>query len=358
MKKSVMTLVMTGAALGVLSGCKSDEKALPEAKPKVNLKTEVVHLQTVSDGLEIPAHVDVDPSKMVHVYAPLSGRLLSLEVQPGQEVRKGQTVAMLQSGDVAAARSDFEKAKIEAMRADRALDRGKLLLAHEVLSQADFDELKAADDAAHSEQERARQRIRELGFSETGTSDTTAVVAPIGGSVLEIGTATGEMQRSLETSNGIATVANLDSVWVVGDVFEHDLSVVKSHSSADVMLQAYPGETFHGTVANIGDVFDPQTHALKVRVVLNNPGHRLKPQMFGSIRIGMGQRQMILVPMASVIHDGDIASVYVKNGEKYDARTVKLGATHGDKVEIAGGLNDGDMVVTQGAAFLRTPVGD
>jgi cobalt-zinc-cadmium efflux system membrane fusion protein len=112
MKKSVMTLVMTGAALGVLSGCKSDEKALPDAKPKINLKTEVVHLQTVSDGLEIPAHVDVDPSKMVHVYAPLSGRLLSLEVQPGQEVRKGQTVAMLQSGEVAAARSDFEKAKI------------------------------------------------------------------------------------------------------------------------------------------------------------------------------------------------------------------------------------------------------
>lgn len=358
MKKSVMTLLMTGAALGVLSGCKSEEKSLPEAKPKVNIKTEVVHPQTVMDGLEIPAHVDVDPAKVVHIYAPLSGRLLSLSVLPGQEVRKGQAVGMLQSGDVAGARSDFEKAKIEAMRADRALERGKLLLAHEVLSQADFDELKAADDAAHSEQERARQRVHELGFSETGTSDTTAVTSPIAGSVLEIGTAAGEMQRSLETSNGIATVANLDTVWVVGDVFERDLATIKSHSTADVTLQAYPGEVFHGVVGNIGDVFDPQTHALKVRIVLNNPGHRLKPQMYGSIRIGTGQRTMVLVPLTSVIHDGDIASVYVKNGDKYDARKVTLGTTHGDKVEIASGLNDGDVVVTQGAAFLRTPVGD
>ncbi|WP_263408107.1 efflux RND transporter periplasmic adaptor subunit [Terriglobus tenax] len=358
MKKSVMTLVMTGAALGMLSGCKSDEKELPEAKAKINIKTEVVHQQTVNDGLEIPAHVDVDPSKMVHVYAPLSGRLLNLAVQPGQEVRKGQTVAMLQSGDVAGARSDFEKAKIEALRADRVLERGKLLLAHEVMSQAEFDELKAADDAAHSEQERARQRVHELGFSENGTSDTTAVTSPITGSVLDIGTAAGEMQRSLETSNGIATVANLDEVWVVGDVFERDLAAVKSRSTADVTLQAYPGETFHGTVANVGDVFDPQTHALKVRVVLKNPGHRLKPQMYGSIRIGTGQRPMILVPLASVIHDGSIASVYVKNGDKFDARVVKLGAAHGDKVEVTGGLSDGDVVVTQGAAFLRTPVGD
>src|ERR1700709_463041 len=110
---------------------------------------------------------------------------------------EGQTIAMLQSAEIAQARSDFEKAKIEVLRADRPLQRGTLLLQHEVLSQADFYDLEATDKAAHSELERSRQRIQEYGFSEDGVSDTVAIKAPISGAVLEIGTATGELQKSL-----------------------------------------------------------------------------------------------------------------------------------------------------------------
>src|SRR5205085_9845191 len=111
------------------------------------------------------------------------------------------------------AAADSDKAQIECMRAERGLGRGKLLVAHEVMSQADFQELTAASAAAHAEQERARQRVRELGFSENGTTDTTEIASPISGTVMDVNTASGEMQRSLETANGIATVANLDTVW-------------------------------------------------------------------------------------------------------------------------------------------------
>lgn len=352
---------LTCAVTLVLAGCKhADSPAVAAAyQSKANLKVETVHLQSVRNLLELPGRVEADPARLVHIYAPLSGRLLNFKLSPGQEVTKGQTIAMLQSGDVAQARADYERARIETIRADNALERGKKLLAHEVMSQADFQELTATAAAAHAEQERARQRVHELGFSENGTSDVTAVTTPISGTVLDIGTSNGEMQRSLETTNGIATVANLDTVWVTGDVFERDLGLMHLHAPVDIVFPAYPGETFHGTIYNIGDAIDPSTHALKVRVVLANPGHRMKPQMFATLRIAEPSAPRILVPLSAVLHEGGATEVYVPSGEgKYILRQVAIGPTQGTQVEIVSGLHDGDQLVTEGAAFLREPVSD
>jgi cobalt-zinc-cadmium efflux system membrane fusion protein len=359
-RQSTSLLALLGLCAGVtLAGCNKDTDTAAPEQPKVNLKVDTVHAQNVADTLEIPGRVEADPAHVVHIYAPLSGRLMNLTLTPGQEVRKGQTIATLESGDVAQARSDFEKAKIEVVRADHALERGKLLLAHEVMSQADFQELQATDDAAHSEQERARQRIHELGFSENGTTDITSITAPITGTVTDVGTASGEMQRSLETTNGIATVANLDTVWVTGDLFEHELGLVHPHEAVEMTFAAYPGEVFHGTIDNIGDSLDPTTHAVKARVVMSNPGHRLKPAMFATMRIVRPAEMRILLPVAAVLYDGAKTEVYVPGADgKYDVREVAVGATRGKQIEITSGLRDGDRVVTEGAAFLREPAGD
>ena len=340
------------------AGCRSDEASPVRQQPAASLKIETVHAQNISDSLALPGRVEADPAKVVHIYAPISGRLMNFTLVAGQEVRKGQTIGMLESGDVAQARSDFEKAHIEVLRADRALERGKLMLAHEVMSQADYQELVAADDSAHSEEERARQRIHELGFSESGNSDTTAITAPITGTVLDVQTANGEMQRSLETTNGLATVANLDSVWVTGDLFENDLGKVHLHVPVNILFSAYPGQTFHGSIANISDALDPSTHALKVRVVFANPGHKLKPDMFATLHIALQEKMAILVPQAAVLYNGAQTIVYMPTGNgQYAERAVHAGATHGGEVEILSGLKDGEQVVTEGAAFLRQPAG-
>jgi cobalt-zinc-cadmium efflux system membrane fusion protein len=353
-----ITASLICTAVLLLAGCRNDAPAV-EAEQKVNLKVEAVHMRSTADALEIPGRVEANPAHLVHIYAPLSGRLMNFTLTPGQEVRKGQPIALLQSGDVAQARADFDKARIEVLRADHALDRGKLMVAHEVMSQADFQELTAVDAAAHAEQERARQRVHELGFSENGTTDTTEITSPISGTVLDVNTANGEMQRSLETANGIATVANLDTVWVTGDLFERDLGAVHPQMPVDILFAAYPGETFHGTIANIGDSLDPSTHAVKVRVVLANPGHRLKPAMFATVRIAQPPQSRIVVPLSAVLHVGNSTGVYIPTSAgKYELRDVKTGATHGNQIEIVSGLRDGDRIVTEGAAFLREPVAD
>jgi cobalt-zinc-cadmium efflux system membrane fusion protein len=304
-----------------------------------------------------------DPARVVKVFPPLSGRIFGMQVLPGQEVKQGQTIATLQSADIAQARSDFEKAKIEVLRADRALARGKLLLAHDVLSQADYYELEATDNAAHSEQERALQRIQVLGFSEDSVTDTVPIKAPIAGAVLDIGTATGELQRSLDNAATIATIANLDTVWVVGDVFERDLGSVQVGRQVNIVVPAYPQATLTGRVDNISDAIDPATHTLKLRVVLNNPGHRLKADMFATIRVPGAPRTVFVIPATAIFYEGDKTYVFVSNAQnKLDKREVAVGRTvdaDGKKnIEVLSGLNDGDKVVAVGSALLRPVSGD
>jgi membrane fusion protein, heavy metal efflux system len=364
MKTTDSLLLLSLAALP-LTACKSSAPPPAEATQPANagIETTIAHSQQSTDYLEIPARIAADPSHVVRIFPPASGRMLGLRVLPGQEVKKGDTIATLQSSEIAAARADYEKAKIEVQRADRALTRGKLLLQHEVLSQADYYELEAADQSAHSELERTRQRIHELGFSEDSTSDEVALRAPISGVVLDIGTATGEMQRSLDNATPIATIANIDTVWIVGDVFERDLNSVKPGREVEIRVPAYPDLDLKGRVANIGDALDPNTHTLKLRVVLPNPKHTLKADMFATIRVPGAARNAFILPATAVLHEGDKTSVFLQNASgKYDQRPVTIGRSFDSgavkNIEVLSGINDGDKVVTVGGALLRPTNGD
>ncbi len=367
MKRTESLLLLALVAMP-LTACKKSEPpsgatAEPQQPANAGVETTVAHIQKGTDFLELPAHVEADPSRVVHIYPPLSGRILGLRVLPGQEVGKGAVVAQLQSSDIAAARSDFQKARIEVLRADQALKRGQILLDHEVLSQADFYELKATDDAAHSELDRSRQRIHELGFSEDSSSDEVALTSPISGVVLDIGTAAGEMQRSLDNATPIATIANIDSVWIVGDVFERDLATLKPGREVQVLVPAYPGLTLTGHIANIGDALDPNTHTLKLRVVLPNPRHTLKAEMFATIRIPGAARNTVVLPSTAVIHEGEKTSVFVVSSSgKYEQRPVTVGRSFDSgpvkNIEILTGIQDGEKVVTVGGALLRPTNGE
>ena len=307
----------------------------------------------------LAARVEPDPTRVVHIYSQITGRLVELYVRPGQEVTKGQTIGLIQSSEIAEARADYDKAKIEVARSDRQLDRAKLLLQHEVMAQRDYDDLEAADQAAHAELTRTIQRIHMLGFPPEGSSDSAALHAPISGAVLDIGSASGEMQRSLDNASPIATVANLDSVWILGDVFERDLSTVRSAQSVEVTLPAYPGETLHGTISNISDAMDPTSRTLKVRVVLPNPRHRLKPEMFANLSIARTTAPEFVLPTTAVVHEGSSSYVFLQTAPgKYEQRQVTTGALRGKTVVVTSGLKDGDQVVTTGAALLRAPSGD
>lgn len=337
-----------------LSGCQRNGTA-PQAAPRQQvIETTTVHRAETRGQLVLPARVAADPTRMVRVYPLISGRVLSLRILPGQQVRKGEQIGTLESSDAAQARADFEKARIEAARADLQLARARELLAHQVMAQRDFDDLRALDESDHADLQRARQQLRLLGCSENSTSDVVPIVAPISGVVLDVGTGAGELQRSLDNATAMATIADIRSVWVEGDLYPRDQAAVRTGQDAVITVNGYPGASFHGRVDNVSDAVDPVTLTLKVRVVLPNPGDRLKPGMYANMALAGPIHDTIQVPATAVIRSGNGMFVFVENAAgKYERRNVTLGDTHADRDEITSGLNDGDKVVTAGAELLR-----
>lgn len=348
-----------GLLLPALSACRSEQATSQKAGAKAQvLETTEVHRQKVASQLVLPARIQANPTDMVHIFPMISGRVLSLRILPGQQVKKGEEIGTLQSSEAAQARSDYEKAKIEADRADLQLNRARELLAHEVMAQRDYDDLKALDEADHADLERARQTLHMLGFSEKSTSDVVPITAPISGVVLDVGTGPGEMQRSLDNATAIATIANINSVWVVGDLYPRDQAKVRVGEPVTITVSGYPGLTLHGAIANISDAVDPVSLTLKVRVVLPNPGYRLKPAMYANMTITSREREVIVVPSTAVIQNGESTFVFVETAPgKYERRNVTLGETHTNTDEVAQGLNDGEQVVSTGAELLRASEG-
>lgn len=355
-KRTFFFIAVAFGALLIVTGCsghKQSESNNAEVENKV-IETVTVHPQAVSSQLVLPAKVMANPTDVVHVFPPISGRVIALKVLPGQEVRKNQEIATLQSSDAAQTRSDYEKAKIEVARADLQLQRAKNLLQHQVMAQRDYDDLKALDESDHADLQRAAQALAILGLSPSSTSDTIPLRAPISGVVLDVGTAAGELQRSLDNATAIATIADINSIWVVGDLYPRDLSAVKVGEQVAVSVTGYPGMVLRGRINNISDSVDPVSLTLKVRVVLPNPGHKLKPDMYATISVTNKNGRAIVVPATAVIRNGSEAFVFVMGPDNKPARrNVTLGETSATNDQVTQGLRDGDRVVSSGAELLR-----
>ena len=354
---AVLTLLV---AVLLLVGCGRSEKdsagpepqsAQPSSAPAV--RHVAVERRLVHDVLDLPARVQPDPTKLVRIYPPTSGRVVSVSVKPGARVRRGEILAVLQSGDVGTARADFTKAQIEANRATRAMQRIKSLYEHGAAAEKDYIEAQATADSAHAELERASQRLSLLNLAAHANSDRVGLAAPTDGVVLEVSAAPGEFSKSLESSNPILTIADLTTVWVVADLYEKDVAKVRPRSSVTVTLQAYPGRAWNGSIASISDALDPVTRTLKIRVVLANASRELKPEMFGTVHLETGAHVALVVPATALIREGDKTTVFVEKEGKPEQRNVTLGATVGSEVEVLSGLQAVEQIATEGAELLK-----
>src|SRR5262249_45835959 len=148
--------------------------------------------QTLPETLDLAARVQADPTKVVRIFPPASGRVVAVEVKPGDHVRRGQTGAIFNSSDIASARPDHAKANIEADRAARAMERQKLLFEHGASAEKDYIDARAQSDAARAELARTRQRLELLNVNPSANSDHIPLVTPASGVVLDVSAAAGE----------------------------------------------------------------------------------------------------------------------------------------------------------------------
>jgi cobalt-zinc-cadmium efflux system membrane fusion protein len=318
------------------------------------IQTVAAVLKQVPATLELAGRIEPDPTSVIPIFPPVGGRVVRVEVRPGEAVERGQVLAELESSDVTSARMDYQHALTDAKVKNQQRQRSADLLAKGAAAERDVQQAEADAQMADAEVTRTLDRLRVLGVDPQGVTNEFKLLSPRAGVILDVGASPGEFSKSLDAPKALCTIADLSAVWAVGDIYEKDIPGLKVGQQAEITVSAYGGKKWTGRVAAIGDALDPVTRTLDLRVILQNPGRALKPQMFATIRLVRSVSPAVLIPASSVIREGTSSYVYVQRKQnEFEKRTVALGPTEEDQIEVQSGVKAGEVIVSEGALLLR-----
>jgi cobalt-zinc-cadmium efflux system membrane fusion protein len=333
---------------------KGAEIFLPESSPyRERIKIQPVELRSFTPKIVLPASVEADPTKSVNVLPPVAGRVIELKVHLGDDVKQGQILAIIGSGDFAQAATDVDKAKSALELTRRAYDRAKALKQFGGGAEKDVEQAQSDFTQAQAELARAENRLTQFGGTDDGKGGRVLpIVSPTDGTITAISTAPGAFLNDSTVS--IMTVTDLATVWVTANVPENDLAFVAKNQLVDITLPAYPGEVLHGKVAIVSQVLEPDTRRNKVRIVFDNASGRLKPNMFGNVTFYGPARQAIEVPTSALLMNNDATTVFVETKPwTFERRLVQPEADRDGIAPIAKGLSSGDKVIISGGVLLN-----
>lgn len=321
----------------------------PELFKTAKAMTRALPTQIIANGTISP-----DVTRTIHVTSLGGGRVVDLKVKLGDMVKRGQTLLVISSPDLAAAMSDYQKAKADELLSHKALDRAQLLYDRGAIAAKDLEVAQDAEDKAKVDVDTAEHRVQVLGADPAHPSPLLDLKAPVAGTIVEQNVAGFEGVKSLDNTPNLFTIADLGEVWVVCDVFENDLGEVHLGDSADIRLNAFPDRIFHGKVADISRVLDPNTRSAKVRIVLGNGDGALRPGMFAAATFRSRKlTDRVVVPSTAIMRLHDKDWVFRKESEKH-FRKVEVqadGLAPDGMQEIREGVKPGEELVTNALEF-------
>ncbi|MDN4983310.1 efflux RND transporter periplasmic adaptor subunit [Bradyrhizobium arachidis] len=331
-----------------------DAVAVPDGSPvRSKLAIASVIAREVSRDLALPAVVEVNPARLIKVAPPLAGRVTQLKVTLGEQVKAGQPLFSIDSPDLAAAYSDYDRAKALLALAQKNRDRQRGLSKIGGAAEKDLQQAETDYATAEVEDQRATAHLKQIGIDpETpNKSRTVTVVAPMDGSVTDLGVAPGEYWN--DSTQALLTVSDLSSVWVTASVPEKDIAQIVKGQPVDVRLVAYPDEIRHGNVLFVSDVLDADTRRTKVRIAFDNADGRLRPGMFATATFHAGSRTLATAPTSALLLKDDLTQVYVETSPwQFEPRTVDIAFQQGEQAFIAKGIKPGDRIVVKGGVLL------
>jgi cobalt-zinc-cadmium efflux system membrane fusion protein len=333
------------------------------AAQQQNLRLYTVAPSKFRKTIETTGTVDFDNDQATSVLAPFSGPVSRLLASLGDRVRKGDPLALVDSPDFATAISAYGKALATARTARRLANLDKDLIQHQGVAQREAEQ--AETDAANAEADRDAalqalialqvdpEAIKEIQKGRPISRPGAIIRSPIAGTVVEKLITPGELLQAGSTA--CFTVADLSRVWVLAQVYGSDLASISLGEPAEV-ASGSAAKNFSGKVDNISALVDPDTRAVAVRVVVENPGDLLKKQMYVRVLIQAGEEGTgLLVPVSAILRDDEkLPFVYLaQHNGSFARQHVTLGYRAGDQYEIATGLTAGDQIVVDGGIFVQ-----
>ncbi|UOG77358.1 efflux RND transporter periplasmic adaptor subunit (plasmid) [Hymenobacter tibetensis] len=335
-----------------LAGCSSpevkQEKSAPFQLSEVMMKQlelDTVRLRPVQSELAFSGQVVSNGDQTAKVFPLVGGVVEDLKVELGDHVTKGQLLAVVRSGEIADVQNQSSLAGT-----DLAIARKNLAVAEDQFAAGLISEreLVLARQEARKATGNATKSRKQLGIYGVSSEGRYTIKAPISGFITEKNV-TENMQYNDDNVDHFFTIANLDEVWVMANVFESDIAKVKLGDGVLVTTLSYPDKPLRGKIDKLFNVLDPDSKVMKVRVRLANPGYLLKPAMYAQVRIeNTAGTQMLAVPTKSVIFDKDRHFVMVyKDRQHVETRPVTIHKTVGNVSYVGAGLQAGEIVIAE-----------
>jgi cobalt-zinc-cadmium efflux system membrane fusion protein len=317
----------------------------------------------LAESLTLPGRMQYSLDGYAKVGTPLVGIVKALPVRLGEKVAAGQVLASIESADIGMAYSDYAKAESDLLLTRRSLELSKDLYAVKSLSRKEFDQAQNDYNKAQAEFNRARQRLLTLRVSPAELTKPTPerhistrfdLKSPLRGVIVDKSVTLGQVVGQDQTQT-LFTVADLDVLQVVADVYERDLRYLKAGLPAVVTVESFPNDTFPAKLIHVGEFVDPASRTIKIRCDVTNMDYKLKPEMFARVQVILSSAPTaVVVPRSAVVRMGADTVVFVRRSDLiFERRAVVTGTVEGDHIEVREGLKDGETIVTKGAVMLK-----
>lgn len=323
------------------------------------IKLGTVSRMELSDTLRVAGQVDFDEQRVTRIGATVTGRVIELTAMLGQQVKVGDTLAVLNSTELGAAQLAYMKARAQAQLNERNVERAQQLFAADVIGSAELQRRESELSISRAEMRAAADQLRVLGVSSKSLEKLTStgainsvspVVATMAGTVVERLVAQGQV---VQPSEVMFTVADLSRVWVEAEVPEQQAAAVRPGQTIQVEIPAL-GQQLTAKLIFIADTVNPMTRTIMVRSELDNSDRSLKPAMLATVLIQGRPTARLAVPDTAIVRENNKDYLFVEVGpQQFKLTEVALGPAIGTMRPVLGGVAEGTKVVTEGAFHLN-----
>ena len=326
----------------------------PGASQLSMVQTQSIPLSPIPISDQLSARVAYDEDVTARISVSFSGRITEIKAAPGDAVKAGQVLAVIDSPDFGAAFADLNKARADEKRKQLSLKRAKDLVPGEAISTRDWEVIQAEYAQAQAETARAEQRLKNLNpYNLKINGQQVLLASPLDGVVTER-TATPALEVSPTLSTPLFVVTDPKRLWISIDLPENLLDKIKLGSEAAIQSDAYPNKTFSSKIIQLGQVINPNTRRATVLARVDNLENKLLPEMFVRAAILQASGQGVRVPNQSLLFRGLYTYVFIETAVgEFTLRLVNPVKRGVDYSYISEGLSGGERIVTKGALLLE-----
>ncbi len=338
---AIVAVIFLYSCSGYKTEVVKERKAIPDSIVNAIQATRVMK-EYMDEYIKLNGKIEPNETNQAKVFALVSGKIESVNVELGDFVRKGQLLAVLQSTEVAEVSNNLSMAESNVVMARKNMEATKDLYEGHLATEQEYLSASISYNKALSELTRASQVASITG----GSSSSYMVKAPINGFIIDKNITSNSEVRQ-DNNADLFAIADLSTVWVIANVYETDMNKVHVNDEVIVKTLANPEKLYTGKINKIYNVLDPDTRTMRVRISMENPHNELKPEMFATVKVRVkSTEQAMVVPSKAIVMDNARYFVVARQSGGLEVKEVKLIKKVDDKSFISGLSSEDEVVVT------------